>query len=93
MAPFLEAAIIVYLVNSALLSVLCYIYGRTAFRTKASYPVALSFFSALLLIHSLGTALTYITMSPYFGEDAQPLMFSMGLTELFGLASLLKITL
>lgn len=86
-------AIILYGINSVLLALLAWIYGRTAIRTRASYPVGLFIFAALLLFHSVGTAIGYFTMAPYIGEEAVPFMSVVGSFELVGLLALLRITL
>lgn len=93
MTPFLSASILVYSINAIILSFLAFIYARTAFRTRASYPISLFVFSILLLIHSAGTAAIYYTMAGYFGDDPQPFMLVMGFAEMSGILLLLRITL
>ena len=82
-----------YAVNAVLFSFLAYIYGRTAFSTKARYPLGLFVFSILLLLHSVGTAAAYLFLGPYFGEEAVPYMSVMGSFEFVGVLALLRITL
>jgi len=86
-------AIVIYSVNAVLFAFLAYVYGRTAFSTKAKYPLGLLIFSILLFIHSAGTATAYLFLSPYFGDEAVPYMMLMGVFELAGVATLLRITL
>ena len=93
MSPLLSLAILLYAINSVLLAVLAYVYGRTALSTKARYPLGLFIFSILLLLQSAGTAATYLFLSPYFGEEAVPLMSLMAPLELAGVLALLRITL
>ena len=80
-------------VNSVILLVLIYLYGRIAVRTHASYSIGLVIFGGLLLLHNLLTAFAYGTMSPLFGDDALPYLSAMGGAELAGLLVLLRMTL
>jgi len=93
MDPLLVAAIILYAVNSLLLSLLAYTYGRTWLSTRAKYPLGLFVFSLLLLLQSVGTAAAYLFLSPYFGSEAVPFMSLMASFELVGVVALLRITL
>jgi hypothetical protein len=90
--PFLTLAVALYLVDAVFFAILSYAYAKTAFSTKAKYPMGLLVFSLLLLIQSAGTALTYYSFSGYLG-DASPFMSLMGTMELVGVAVLAKITL
>gem|GEM_PF-6255392 len=89
----LQLAILLYTLNSVILSILSIIYARTAIKTRAAYPISLLFFSLLLLLHSAGTAIAYFTLSPYFGDEAMPFMSIVGAFELLGLLALLKVTI
>ena len=89
----LSLAILLYVVNSILLTILAAIYGRTSLRTRAAYPVGLFFFATLLLVHSAGTAIGYFVNAPYFGDEALPFMSTVGVFELAGLLFFVKTTL
>lgn len=93
MSQLLSFAIVVYLVNAALLAILAYVYAKTALSTRARYPLGLLVFSVLLLLQSIGTAAAYFFMAPYFGDEAVPSMSIMGSLELVGVLALLGITL
>lgn len=93
MSPFLDLAIVLLGLNSAILIFLLYIYGKIALRTKASYSIGLFVFALLMLLQSAGTAVGYFVMAPYFGDEALPLMSVVASFELMGLAVLIKITL
>ena len=93
MTPLLSLAIVLYSINSVLLAILAYVYGRTALSTRAKYPLGLFVFSTLLLLHSGGTAAAYLFLSTYFLEEAVPSMFIMAVFELVGVGFLLRITL
>jgi hypothetical protein len=89
----LGTAILLSAVDSVLLAVLATVYGKTAIRTRAAYPLGLLIFSVLLLVQSAGTALGYFFASPYLGDQAYPFMSIVGGFELAGLIVLLRITL
>jgi len=89
----LDLAILFAGTNSVLLVVLCSIYGKTAFRTRAAYPVGLLIFSVLLLLQSLGTMMGYFFDAPFLGDEAYPFMSIVGGFELAALLALLRITI
>ncbi len=93
MALLLTLAIVIYAVNSVILAFLSYVYGKTAFSTKAKYPLGLFVFALLLLLHSAGTAAAYLTLGNYFLDEAVPYMALMGSFEFVGVVALLRITL
>ncbi|MBI3858672.1 MAG: hypothetical protein HY296_00310 [Thaumarchaeota archaeon] len=93
MSDLLWLAIALYTVNAGFFGFLAYVYGKTAFSTKATYAAGLFIFSLLLLVHSAGTAAAYLLLQPYFLEEAVPFMALMGSVELVGVVALLKITL
>lgn len=80
-------------INSAILIVLLYVYGRIMFRTRAMYSVGLFIFAVLLLLQSLVTGIGYVTMASYFGDEALPMMSIVQGLELGGLIVLARITL
>ena len=80
-------------INSAILIVLLYIYGRIMFRTRAMYSVGLFVFAVLLLLQSLVTGIGYVAMESYFGDEALPMMSIVQGLELGGLIVLVRITL
>ena len=92
MTTLLDASALVYGVNAVFFGSLAYVYGRTAYSTRARYPIGLFIFSVVLLLQSAGTALAYVFLSPYFGDEAVPYMLVMGTFELAGVLALLKIT-
>ncbi len=93
MTPLLTLAIVIYAVNAVLFAFLAYVYGKTAFSTKAKYPLGLFVFSVLLLFHSAGTAIAYFFFAGYFDVDFVPYMSIMGSFEFVGVLALLRITI
>ena len=88
-----ELAVALAAANSILLVILATVYGRTAVRTRAAYPLGLFLFSLLLLVQSAGTAFGYLLNSPFIGDAAYPFMSVVGGFELAGLLALLRITI
>ena len=79
--------------NSLLLLALIYIYGRIAWRSRATFSVGLLMFGSLLLIHDAMTVFMYFTMSGYFADAILPYIFAATAVEFAGLSVLLRITL
>jgi hypothetical protein len=92
MQTLMYTAIGIASVNSIILIGLVYLYSRIFFTSRASYPLGLTFFAAMLLLQNLLTAFAYGTMSPLFGADALPYLSLIGGTELVGLLLLLRMT-
>ncbi len=86
-------SIALYTVNSVVLVILIYVYGKTALSTRAKYPMGLLLFSVLLFIHSAGTASAYLFLGNYFGSEVVPYMSAMASFEFVGVLALLRITI
>lgn len=80
-------------VNSIILLVLLFLYGKIVLRTKAMYAAGLMVFALLLLAHNMLTIIAYVSMAPFFGAEALPFLSGMAAFELGGLLVLVKITL
>ena len=93
MSTLLDLSVLLYATNAVFFGYLAYVYGKTAFSTRATYATGLFIFSVLLLAHSAGTAAAYLFLQPYFLDEAVPFMALMGSFELVGVLTLLKITL
>ncbi len=93
MTPLLTIAVVLYAANAILFGFLSYVYGKTAFSTRAKYPLGLFVFSVLLLVQSAGTAAAYVLFGYEFESDVTPYMSLMASFEFVGVLSLLRITL
>ncbi len=93
MNPLLILSVALYTVNSVVLAVLVYVYGKTALSTRAKYPMGLLLFSVLLFVHSAGTASAYLLLGNYFGAEVVPYMSVMASFEFVGVLALLRITI
>ncbi len=80
-------------VNSVILLVLLFLYGKIVLRTRAMYAAGLMVFAILLLAHNMLTIASYVAMAPFFGTEALPFLAGMAALELGGLLVLMKITL
>lgn len=80
-------------VNSVILLVLLFLYGKIVMRTKAMYAAGLMVFALLLLADNMLTVVSYVAMAPFFGTEALPFLSGIAALELGGLLVLMKITL
>jgi hypothetical protein len=80
-------------VNSILLLVLLFLYGKIVFKTKAMYPIGLFLFALFLLAQNLLAVFSYADMQAYFGDAVLPFLSGIAALELVSLSVLLKVTL
>ncbi len=80
-------------INSVLLVILLFLYGKIVFKTKALYPIGLFLFALFLLAQNLLAIFSYADMQAYFGPGVLPYLSGIGALELVSLIFLLKVTL
>jgi hypothetical protein len=80
-------------VNSVLLLVLLFLYGKIVFKTRAIYPVGLFLFALFLLAQNLLAVFSYAAMQDYFAQGVLPYLLGISGLELVSLGVLLKVTL
>lgn len=80
-------------VNSLLLLVLLFLYGKIVFKTRATHPAGLFVFALFLLAQNLLTVFSYLDMQLSFGEVVVPYLSVIGALELVSLSVLLRVTL
>ena len=88
----MDVAVILSLLNSAVLVFLLGLYGRMALKTHAGYSIGLMIFASFLLAQNLATVLSYVVMAPFFGSEALPFLTGISALEAAGLLVLAKIT-
>ena len=88
----MDVAVILSLLNSAVLVFLLGLYGRMALKTHAGYSIGLMIFASFLLAQNLATVLSYVMMAPFFGSEALPFLTGISALEAAGLIVLAKIT-
>ena len=80
------------LVNVALLIALLTIYARIYKSTRALITVGLMFFAGMLILHNIIAVYAYL-MEPLYAVALMPYFVAVNITELAGIAVLLKVTL
>ena len=80
-------------INSVLLLVLLFVYGKIVIKSRAAYPIGLMIFATLLLAQNLLSVFAFVTMEPFFASAALPYLSGIAALELAGLVVLLRITL
>ena len=81
------------LVNVALLIALLTIYARIYKSTRALITVGLMFFAGMLILHNIIAVYAYFAMEPLYAVALLPYFVAVHITELAGIAVLLKVTL
>ena len=84
METMMQIAVILSLLNSAVLVFLLALYGRMALKTRAGYSIGLMIFALFLLAQNLATVLSYVTMAPFFGSEALPFLTGISALEVCG---------
>jgi hypothetical protein len=80
-------------INSILLVVLLFVYGKIVFKTKALYSAGLFLFAFFLLAQNLLAVFSYVDMQGFFLPAVLPYLSGIGALELVSLIILLKVTL
>ncbi len=80
-------------INSILLVVLLFLYGKIVLKTKAVYSAGLFLFALFLLAQNLLAIFSYVDMQDYFGPAVLPYLSGIGGLELVSLIILLRVTL
>lgn len=80
-------------INSVLLVILLFLYGKIVFKTKAMHPIGLFLFALFLLAQNLLAVFSYADMQAYFEAGVLPYLSGIGALELVSLIFLLKVTL
>jgi hypothetical protein len=93
MELMMQLAILFAGLNSIVLCVLLYFYGRMAVKTRASYSLGLLLFAAFLLAQNVLTVYSYFDMWNFFGSAALPFLSWMAGLEFVGLIFLIRITI
>ena len=81
------------LVNVALLIALLTIYARIYKSTRAVITVGLMYFAGMLILHNIIAVYAYFAMEPLYAVALLPYFVVVHITELAGIAVLLKVTL
>ncbi len=89
----MQLTAVISLINIAILAVLLFIYARIYKTSKAVFTLGLLFFSIMLISQNIIAVYAYFAMAQLYSPELFPYILGIHLTELVGLAVLLKITL
>ena len=93
MAMLMDLSAAISIANVALLMVLLTVYIRIYRSSKAIFTLGLVFFASMLALHNLIAIYAYFAMAPLYHEGLLPYFVVIHVTELAGIAALLKVTL
>lgn len=85
---FMEASVIVGVVNIGLTGVLFVLYRRVYVQTKASFSLALIAFAGAFLLQNILVVYSYLATMPLIPDPLSPYLLGIGSTEAAGLVSL-----
>jgi hypothetical protein len=85
---FMEASLVVGLVNIGLTGVLFVLYRRIYSKTKASFTLALILFAGAFLLQNVLVVYSYLATMPLIPPPLAPYLFGIGATEAVGLGSI-----
>ena len=89
----MQITAIISLANMAVLTALLIVYSRIYKETKAAFTLGLMFFSIMMMLQNIIAVYAYFAMAPLYAPQLSPYFLGIHVTELVGLAVLLKITL
>ena len=84
---------VVSIANMGILGILIVIFGKMYGTTKAQLPLGMIVVAGMLFLHNVIGALAYFSMEQIFSHEIFPYMMGVGIAELVGLITFLKITL
>ncbi len=93
MEPLMQFTAIVSLANIAVLTALLIVYAKIYKASKAVFTLGLMFFSMMMMLQNIIAVYAYFAMAPLYPPELYPYFLGIHITELVGLAVLLKITL
>ena len=93
MNSLMEISAGVGIVNVALLIALLTVYAKVYKSTRAVFTVGLMFFAGMLMLHNVIAVYAYFAMEPLYAVALLPYFVVVHITELAGIAVLLKVTL
>jgi len=93
MNSLVEISAGVAVVNVALLIALLTVYAKVYKSTRAVFTIGLMFFAGMLMLHNIIAVYAYFAMEPLYAVALLPYFVVVHITELAGIAVLLKVTL
>ena len=93
MNSLMEISAGVGIVNVVLLIALLTVYAKVYKSTRAVFTIGLMFFAGMLILHNIIAVYAYFAMQPLYALGLLPYFAVIHITELAGIAALLKVTL
>lgn len=85
---FMEASLIVGVLNIGLTGILFLVYRKVYSQTKASFSLALIAFAGAFLLQNLLVVYSYLATMPLIPDPLSPYLFGIGASEAAGLAAM-----
>lgn len=85
---FMEASLVVGVLNIGLTGVLFAVYRRVYRQTKASFSLALIAFAGAFLLQNLLVVYSYLATMPLIPDSLSLYLFGIGASEAVGLAAI-----
>ena len=93
MEPSALVLSVVSIANMGILSILVCLFGNMYKKTKAQLPLGMIVVACMLFLHNVIGAIGYFSHDAIFSHTVFPYMLGVGIAELVGLLTFLKITL
>ena len=88
-STWMEASVVIGIVNIALTAVLFGLYRRVYAQTRAAFSLGLLFFAGAFVVQNLLVLYSYLATMPLIPPVMSPYLFSIGITEGAGLGAVL----
>jgi hypothetical protein len=88
-SSWMEASVVIGIVNIALTAVLFALYRRVYAQTRAAFSLGLLFFAGAFVVQNLLVLYSYLATMPLIPPVMSPYLFSIGITEGAGLGAVL----
>jgi hypothetical protein len=87
-SAFMEATLIVGVVNIGLTGVLVFLYRRVYKQTQATFTLALILFAGAFLLQNILVVYSDLATMPLIPDPLAPYLFGIGATEAVGLTAI-----
>ncbi len=88
-AVWMDASVIIGVINIGLTGALFALYRRIYAQTKAAFSLGLVLFAGAFVIQNLFVVYSYLETMPLIPGTLSPYLFAIGISEAVGLAAIL----
>lgn len=88
-AAWMDASVVIGLVNIGLTGALFALYRRVYAQTRAAFSLGLLLFAGAFVIQNLFVVYSYLATMPLIPDPLSPYLFVIGITEAAGLVAIL----